>query len=164
MKLDQITFRIVCSIVVRDPDGRILVVREGDPRVKGKINLPAGHLDGDETPAECAMRELEEETGLCVPPSGLLGVYIQSGAVNFVFHGRTDTTTTRLGHDVLACEWLSPQELEAVQENDILRPKKLRRIVSDLLMGKEYPVMGKDYPADLIQALEQEEWEKTEAG
>ena len=37
-------FRIACSTMVRDSGGRILVVREADSRVRGKINLPDAAL------------------------------------------------------------------------------------------------------------------------
>lgn len=35
----------------------------------GLIDLPGGGREGDENPADCALRELAEEFGLTVPPS-----------------------------------------------------------------------------------------------
>jgi len=51
------------GIVVRDPDGLVLVGRRlaepGQP-----LAIPGGKLEGDETIEACAARELAEETGI----------------------------------------------------------------------------------------------------
>ena len=46
------------------PNGKVLLIRQYRP-VAGKmvIEIPAGRLDAGEVPADCARRELEEETG-----------------------------------------------------------------------------------------------------
>ena len=139
-------------MVVRDAGGRILVVREGDPRAHGKANLPGGHMDRGETAANCAVRELREETGLTAKPLGLVGVYMNASGVNIVFLGCAKTTETAPGHDILACEWLSPEDLAALPDEQFLRPKKFRKIVSDVLAGRAFPT-------EVIQPLDQEDWE-----
>ena len=146
-------YRVAASMVICDPDGRILLIREADPRVHGKVNFPGGHLEDGESAVECAVRELREETGLTVIPSGLLGAYLQGDGINFVFHGHSNVTTTRPGQDTLLCKWLTPEEVLALPDSDILRPRKLRIIVADLLSGRTYS-------NELIRNLEQEEWEK----
>ncbi len=149
-------YRVAASIVVRDPDGKILLIREADPRVHGKVNLPGGHLEGGESVAECAARELREETGLSVIPSGLVGIYLQGDGINFVFHGHSDVTTTKPGQDILLCEWLTAEEIAGLSDSDILRPRKLRTIVADVLLGHTYL-------NELIRSVEQEEWEKAKS-
>ena len=57
------TFRIAASIVVCNPEGKILIIREGDSRAYDKVNLPGGHIEDDESIIECAIREVHEETG-----------------------------------------------------------------------------------------------------
>jgi 8-oxo-dGTP pyrophosphatase MutT (NUDIX family) len=44
--------------------------------------LPGGHVEPDEDPAQTAVREAEEETGLRVNIRGLVGVYSWSGLRN----------------------------------------------------------------------------------
>ncbi len=46
------------------PNGEVLLIRQYRP-VAGRmvIEIPAGRLDAGEVPADCARRELEEETG-----------------------------------------------------------------------------------------------------
>ncbi len=46
-------------ILRRQPEVSFLLLRHPD-----RWDLPKGHLDPGETPAECALRELEEETGI----------------------------------------------------------------------------------------------------
>ena len=54
---------------------RICLVRRAiEPRL-GDWTLPAGFVEYDETPQQCAERELEEETGLQVQATGIHGVY-----------------------------------------------------------------------------------------
>ncbi len=53
---------VVHAIVERD-DSLLLVKRADHLLEGGKWSLPAGFLDRDETAAECALRELREETG-----------------------------------------------------------------------------------------------------
>ena len=146
------TYRLAASMVVRDADGRVLVVREGDRRVRGKINLPGGHMDPGESAIECAVRELHEETGLSAEVLGLVGVYTNAGGVNVVFLGCAKATDTTPGDDILACEWLSSEAIAALPDEQFLRPKKFRRIVADVLNDRAFPT-------DVIQRLDPEDWE-----
>jgi ADP-ribose pyrophosphatase len=46
------------------PDGQVLLVRQYRYATGGwLLEIPAGTLDGDESPESCAHREIEEETG-----------------------------------------------------------------------------------------------------
>jgi ADP-ribose pyrophosphatase YjhB (NUDIX family) len=51
-----------------------MVRRAFEPR-KGYWSLPAGFMEYDESPRECAEREIGEETGLAAEARSVLGVY-----------------------------------------------------------------------------------------
>jgi 8-oxo-dGTP pyrophosphatase MutT (NUDIX family) len=127
-------------MVVRDQGGKILSVREADPRVHGKLNFPGGHVEGPESVCECAMRELREETGIDLVPIGVLGVYVQGDGIYFVFHVRAAFTETTPGQDILSCEWLTPEQVLSIPDSEILRPSRLRSVVADLVAGIDYPI------------------------
>jgi ADP-ribose pyrophosphatase YjhB (NUDIX family) len=60
------------SVHVFDEAGRLLLVRQRE----GEIwSTPGGLIEPDELPADAAIREMWEETGLVVQPQRLLGVY-----------------------------------------------------------------------------------------
>lgn len=67
----------VAVVVVPDGEGRAAVVltlrASGLRRHGGQWALPGGRLDPGETPETAALRELEEEVGLTLPSSHLLG-------------------------------------------------------------------------------------------
>jgi 8-oxo-dGTP diphosphatase len=76
-------------------DGRVLLVRH----TYGRLNweLPGGAAEPGESPAETAVREIREETGLRVELERLTGVYYEPGPapdgdhaplVHFVFRAR----------------------------------------------------------------------------
>jgi 8-oxo-dGTP pyrophosphatase MutT (NUDIX family) len=72
--------------VVIDPDGFVLLARVVDPSSPVPVVwiTPGGGIDGDESPAETAARELAEETGCDVGPAGLVGpVAVTSGEWTF---------------------------------------------------------------------------------
>ena len=73
---DAIVFREhkVAAGVLVEHEGKVLLVRRRlNPR-QGLWTLPAGFVDFDEDPAQAAVRECREETGLEVEITGLLDV------------------------------------------------------------------------------------------
>ena len=55
--------RKVYGCIVISTDNKILLVKG---RTSQKWSFPKGHMEGKETSLQCAARELQEETGLCV--------------------------------------------------------------------------------------------------
>ena len=64
--------RIGCDTFLTDQDERVCLIRRADNALWA---LPGGYLKCGETPAQCARREFEEETGLVIRVTGLLGVF-----------------------------------------------------------------------------------------
>lgn len=60
------------SVAVRDERGRVLLARHA---TGGAWSLPGGAVEPLETPADAAVREVWEETGLTVELGRLVGVY-----------------------------------------------------------------------------------------
>jgi len=60
--------------VIVEREGRVLLARRRHQPGRGKWTFPAGFVDFDEDPAQAAVRECREETGLTVEITGLLDV------------------------------------------------------------------------------------------
>src|SRR5579864_3946715 len=54
---------------------RVILVKRGHPPLLGEWSIPGGMLEVGETLRQAAVREVLEETGLCVEVGELLGVY-----------------------------------------------------------------------------------------
>jgi 8-oxo-dGTP diphosphatase len=54
-------------------DDRLLLIKRGQPPGKGRWSLPGGRVEPHETLEDAVRRELTEETGIDVEPTGLLG-------------------------------------------------------------------------------------------
>ena len=68
------------GIAIRAADsGRVLLQQRGydplDP-ASGKFEFPGGHIEGDESPAEAAVREWREETGVELPDGEMIANWI----------------------------------------------------------------------------------------
>jgi len=62
------------GIFLTTPDGRVILqLRDDIPDIDhpGKITCFGGAAEPHETPVDCALRELEEETGIKAPPGAL---------------------------------------------------------------------------------------------
>ncbi|MFJ5301188.1 NUDIX hydrolase [Streptomyces sp. NPDC088350] len=63
-------------IVARDADGMVAVLTAEFPEHGGEyVFLPGGRREGDESPEECARRELREEAGVIAETWRPLGAY-----------------------------------------------------------------------------------------
>lgn len=73
---ERVVFREhkVAAGVIVEHDGQVLLVRRGFKPGQGRWTFPGGFVDFDETPAQAAVRECWEETGLAVQITGLLDV------------------------------------------------------------------------------------------
>ena len=138
-------------VLVVDRDGRALLLHGGDPARSGERwwFTPGGGLDGDETPAEAAARELFEEIGLRVEPAAL-GAPVWHEAVEFGYDGRAyrqeqdffflrvdawQADLTGLDANELRtiteCRWWSAEQIEASTEQ--IFPESLPALIRQCL-------------------------------
>jgi ADP-ribose pyrophosphatase len=95
-------------------DGRVVLIHNHRPAVDAELlELPAGTLDGDEPPIECARRELAEETGYRarrVEP--LVSFYSTPGICNERVHAflATDLTPGQTEHEPTERIRVTPME------------------------------------------------------
>lgn len=59
---------------VLEKEGKVLLVQEAKKKCYKKWNIPAGHLDCNETLIQGAIREIKEETGYDVELTGVLNI------------------------------------------------------------------------------------------
>ena len=64
-----------CVVMTREAEPKVLLIERGDEPFKGCWAFPGGFMNMDETTEQCAIRELEEETGLRVSEVHQIGAY-----------------------------------------------------------------------------------------
>lgn len=70
-----VTWSVPCAGgIVRDGEGRILLVRRGKEPARGLWSIPGGRVDGHEPWDEAAAREVLEETGIRVADARYVGI------------------------------------------------------------------------------------------
>ena len=57
-----------------EKDDKFLLVQEAKEKCKGKWNIPAGHLEVNESVIDCLKREIKEETGCDILQTGILEI------------------------------------------------------------------------------------------
>lgn len=131
------------SVVLRQGND-LLLVQEGKPENYERWNLPGGHLELGESVVQGAIREVAEETNLTVIPSELVGIYTtirqpEYQALRFVFAAQY-VGEPRAGDDILAVRWFSPEEIDAMLDDQLVGGKRLRHIVADVISNRRYPL------------------------
>ncbi|WP_165964010.1 NUDIX domain-containing protein [Actinomadura sp. KC216] len=109
--------------IVRDEDGRLLMVRRGRPPGEGLWSIPGGRVEpGEDDPAAVA-RELKEETGLDVVAGGEIGSVERPGPGGVVYEIHDYAAdvaggTLQAGDDASEVRWISPEELRGLPVTD----------------------------------------------
>ena len=64
-----------CVVITREAEPKVLLIQRGDQPFKGGWAFPGGFMNMDETTEQCAVRELEEETGVRLSKIQQIGAY-----------------------------------------------------------------------------------------
>ena len=64
-----------CIVIAREAEPKVLLIQRGIDPFKGCWTFPGGFMNMDETTEQCAIRELEEETGLRLSKIQQIGAY-----------------------------------------------------------------------------------------
>ena len=64
-----------CVVITKETEPKVLLIQRGNEPFKGQWAFPGGFMNMDETTEQCAIRELEEETGLKVTDIQQIGAY-----------------------------------------------------------------------------------------
>jgi 8-oxo-dGTP diphosphatase len=64
-----------CVVMTNEATPKVLLIQRGSEPFKGCWAFPGGFMNMDETTEQCAVRELEEETGLKVNNLHQIGAY-----------------------------------------------------------------------------------------
>ena len=108
---------ITVACVIKKDSKYLIVEEESEGRIV--YNQPAGHVDGHETLAKAALREVKEETGWTVRLSGIVGYYAYTSPINHVTYYRVTFAaeaiapieSAELDPDIIRTHWLSLEEI-----------------------------------------------------
>lgn len=137
----------VVFAVVRDEQGRVLLAQRADTR---NWELPGGRVEPGESATDALRREVQEETGIEIAPTGLVGVYTDPGHVMAYPSGETRQPFAVCVHahatgghlqpdkcEILAVAWVQPTELEGLPVHPSVRLR-----LQHALTRPDHPYLG----------------------
>jgi 8-oxo-dGTP diphosphatase len=100
-------------------EGKLLLVQRGIEPWKNAWYMPAGYLEVDEDPRECAKREALEETGFEVNVGNLLGIYTyeddpRGNGIVLLYQGEITGGEIRPNREMLQVHFFFPEELDGL--------------------------------------------------
>ncbi len=109
--------------MIRDDEGRLLLIKRGHEPGAGLWSLPGGRIEPGETDTEALVREMREETGLTVKVGRRLGSVRRPGLGGDVIDISDYAATIiagRLtpGDDAADARWVDTAELESMAITD----------------------------------------------
>lgn len=125
--------------IIRDDHGRILMQRRTDD---GMWGLPAGSVDPGEAPAQALVHEVQEETGLLVRPTKLIGLF---GGANGFRHTYPSGDVVEYMVALFACRIVGGQL--QINDDESLELK--------FFAGDEMPVTKKNFPPEIFSWREE---------
>ncbi|MBR0047019.1 MAG: NUDIX hydrolase [Bacteroidaceae bacterium] len=118
-----------CVVMTKEEKPKVLLIERGFEPFKGCWAFPGGFMNMDETTEQCAIRELEEETGLKVSKMQQIGAYSKvdrdprGRTITVAYLAIVDTPIVVIGQDDAAkAQWFPIDALPplAFDHNDIM--------------------------------------------
>lgn len=107
-----------CVVITKESEPKVLLIQRGADPFKGTWAFPGGFINMDETTEQCAIRELEEETGLKVATVHQIGAYSKvdrdprGRTITVAYLAIIDTPQDVIGKDDAAkAEWFTITDL-----------------------------------------------------
>lgn len=119
-----------CVVITKETEPKVLLIHRGIEPFKECWAFPGGFMNMDETTEQCAIRELEEETGLVVSELQQIGAYSKvdrdprGRTITVAYLVRIDAPVPVIGLDDAAkAEWFPLSALPplAFDHEDIMR-------------------------------------------
>ena len=119
-----------CVVITNEPQPKVLLIQRGADPFKWAWAFPGGFMNMDETTEQCAIRELEEETGLKVAKVHQIGAYSKidrdprGRTITVAYLAIVDSTKAVIGQDDAAkAEWFPITDLPhlAFDHYDIMK-------------------------------------------
>jgi mutator protein MutT len=127
------------AILIRD--GRILMIRRRNPPARDLYAFPGGRAEAGETPAETALREVLEETGIQAHSPRLFATYdLRSENPGHHFFLSVflieagDEQQAEAADDAVDAGWFTPREIRDLPIPDSVRDC-LERLEREMLAG-----------------------------
>lgn len=127
-----------CVVVTKEAEPKVLLIQRGNEPYKGCWAFPGGFMNMDETTEQCAIRELEEETGLKIDEVKQIGAYSRvdrdprGRTITVAYLAFVDSPVEVNGQDDAAkAEWFALSNLPelAFDHEEIMEEAK--RIIKD---------------------------------
>ena len=128
-----------CVVISKESEPKVLLIQRGNEPYKGCWAFPGGFMDMDETTEQCAIRELEEETGLKVSSLQQIGAYSKvdrdprGRTVTVAYLARVDAPVTVIAqNDAAQAKWFPLSALPplAFDHEEIMRDAVLLAKIS----------------------------------
>lgn len=115
----------IAGCIVRNKDGKYLLVQEKQKRVYGLWNIPAGYADAGESDRQAAIRETKEEVGLTVELIDQpVHMYENIDKQKRYLAYRTSSYVGVLkvqSSEILDAKWLDFDEIESLWQHNLIR-------------------------------------------
>lgn len=131
---------VVGGIIQRDD--KYLLIQEAKAECRGRWWTPTGHVESGESLLAGVIREIKEECGFDVKPTGIVLIAEQNERDYLGIYFATEIMTDKLSYnseEILDAKWFSHEEILAMQEQ-IRIPKILLAAIDNLRAGKVVPM------------------------
>lgn len=122
----------VTGVVIHN--GKVLLARHTYGAGIGKLILPGGYVDYNETPQDALVREYLEETGITVKPESIIGIRFNMHDWYVAFRAEYVSGIPRSDNDENSeVVWIETEE--ALKRDDV--PDLTKKLIESALSGNE---------------------------